>query len=73
MEARTPVAHPEPENSRRRDPLTWQAVGSLLISIACGLVYPLVGGGPTVWFGPGGLLLAASTFALVRFVRNTRQ
>jgi hypothetical protein len=73
VEAHTPVTHPEPDSGRRRNRFNWQAVGSLLISIACGLVYPLVGGGRTFWFGLGILLLVAFTFALVRFIRNTRQ
>jgi hypothetical protein len=44
---------PEPNSSRRRNRVIWQVIGSLLISIACGLAYPLVGGGRTSWLGLG--------------------
>jgi hypothetical protein len=71
MEADTPVKHPEPNSSRRPNRFNWQVVGSLLISIACGLVYPVVGGGRTFWFALGILALVALVFALARFIRNT--
>ncbi len=73
MRADTPVKHPEPDSSRRPKPFNWQVRGGLLISIACGLVYPVVGPGRTFWFALGILLLAALILALARFIRGTRR
>lgn len=67
------MKHPEPDSSRRSSASRWQVVGGLLISIACGLVYPVVGPSRTFWFALGILLLAAVTLALARFIRNDRR
>ncbi len=73
MRADGEVKHPEPDSSRRPNPSEWPVVGGLLISIACGLVYPVVGPGRTFWFALGILLLAALILALARFSRKTRR
>jgi hypothetical protein len=73
MEADTPVKHPEPNSSRRPNRFNSQVVGSLLISIACGLVYPIVGPSRPFWVALGILFVAASSLALARFFRETKR
>ena len=73
MRADGGVEHPEPDSSRRSNRCTGQVVGSLLISIACGLVYPVVGGGRTFWSALSILLLVAWVLALRESSRKTRR
>lgn len=65
--------HLEPDSNRRSKRFNWQVIGGLLISIACGLVYPVVGPSRTFWLAFSILLLAAALLALARFIRMTRR
>lgn len=67
------MMNPEPDSSRRSGRFRWELLGGLLISIACGLVYPIVGPSRAFWIALSLLLLAAATLALVRFMRSDRK